>query len=104
MTVGILGDLFNGVASSPITLTNSSLTIFTICCAGVKLSNTSAPTARVRTVLTKSLTTLKLTSDSNKAKRISRITSLTSDSLTFPLRRNFPIAFWRRSVNPSNAI
>ena len=104
ITVGIFGDLFNSAVSEPSVIVNSSSTIFTICCAGDKLSSTSTPTARSRTRLVKSLTTCKLTSASSKARRISRIISFTSASDTFPFFLIFPIACWRRSVKLSNAI
>ena len=42
----------------PMRAVSSSLTILMICWAGVRLSSTSAPTARSVTLATKSLTTL----------------------------------------------
>ncbi len=103
-TVGAFAAVWIVACSPPIKSVNSSLTILMICCPGERLSNTSAPTARALTVFKKSLTTLKLTSASSKASRTSLIISFTSASVTFPLRRIFVIAFWRRSVKPSNAI
>ena len=44
--------------SLPMRAVSSSLTILTIICAGVRLSSTSAPTARSVVFLIKSLTTL----------------------------------------------
>ena len=104
ITVGIWADLLSGTASSPINSVNSSLTILTICWAGFNPLRTSAPAAFSRTFLTKFFTTAKLTSASNNASRISRIVSRRSASVTLGFRRSFSIAFWRRSVNPSNAI
>ena len=104
ITVGMCGALLRGTASSPISFVNSSLTILTICWAGFNPFSTSAPAAFSRTVFTKSFTTLKLTSASKRASRISRIVSRRSASVTLGLRRNFSIAFCRRSVNPSEKI
>ena len=104
ITVGILSETFNGTSDSPIIAVNSSLTIETICWAGFNPSNTLAPAAFSRTLRTKSLTTVKLTSASNNAKRISRIVSRKSASVTFPLRRNPLNAFCNRSVKPSKAM
>ena len=104
ITVGIFGDLINSAVSEPNIFVNSSSTIFTTCCAGDKLSKTSAPTARSRTFLVNSFTTCKFTSASNKARRISRIISFTSASVTFPLRRNLLIASCNLFVKLSNAI
>ena len=42
----------------PINAQSSSFTILTTCCAGVRLFNTSSPTARAETFATKSFTTL----------------------------------------------
>ena len=89
-TVGGLLAILIDVFSPPINCVNSSCTIFITCCPGVKDCITSDPKARSETVLTKSLTTLKLTSASNNA------------NLTLP--RIFCIVACKRSDNPSNAI
>src|SRR5699024_2120346 len=92
------------LCSPPIKFVNSSLTTLITCCPGVKLSITSCPTARSLIRLIKSLTTLKLTSASSKARRTSRVISLTSCSATFPLPVIFLIVLCKRSANPSNAM
>ena len=103
-TVGGFGENWNGACSPPINSVNSSLTIFTTCCAGDKASNTLEPNARSFTFRTKSFTTLKFTSASNNAKRTSRIICFKSASVIFPFFVTEPIAFCKRSDNPSNAI
>ena len=57
----------------PISSVSSSCTMRTTSWPGVRLFVTAAPTARSRTRATNSLTTLKLTSASSSARRISRI-------------------------------
>ena len=86
-----VGDLpLNASLESPLPMsaTSSSFTIFTTCCAGVRLSMTSEPSARSFTWATNSRTTLKLTSASSSARRISRMAASTSSavSLPWPLR------------------
>ena len=93
MIVGICGDLLRETVSSPIILVNSSSTILMICCPGFKLSWTSLPKASFFIFLIKSFTTLKLTSASNKANRISRLASLISASEILPLPVKFFNAF-----------
>ena len=103
-TVGGLFAILMEVFSPPIKLVSSSCTILITCCPGVKDCMTSEPSARSETVLTNSLTTLKLTSASNNANLTSRIIVLISASVTFPLPRIFCIVACKRSDNPSNAI
>ena len=72
---------------------SSSSTILMTVCPGVRLLSTSWPTARSRTSATKSLTTLKLTSASSSARRISRMAASTSASESRPL----PVRFLKTS-------
>ena len=103
-TVGGLEEMVSLVLSPPMRAVSSSLTILTIICAGVRLSSTSAPTARSVTAATNCLTTLKFTSASSRAMRISFMDSFTSASLRRPLPRSFLKAAESFSVSPSNAI
>ncbi len=87
---------------SPSSSTSSSRTILTTCWAAVRLSSTCSPSARSRIRATKPLTTLKLTSASSSAMRISRSARLSASSLTLPSplsRRKTP---WSLSWRPSN--
>ena len=93
ITVGGVEEKFNFTSFSPIRFVNSSFTILTTCCPGVRLSITSIPMALSLTVLIKSLTTLKLTSASNKASLTSLIATSTSFSESLPLPFNLPKAF-----------
>ena len=86
-TVGGFGEMVSLVLSPPMRAVSSSLTIFTIICAGVRLSSTSAPTARSVTVAVNCLTTLKFTSASRRARRISRMAALMSSSVRRPFDR-----------------
>src|SRR5674476_1403745 len=86
----------------PMSATSSSLTIFTTCCAGVRLSMTSAPSARSLTWATNSRTTLKLTSASSSARRISRIAASMSSALSLPCPLRPCMTPCRRSVSASN--
>ncbi len=71
-TVGGFGASSSRAFWPPISAVNSSCTILTTCCAGVRLAITSWPVARWRTTLTKLRTTLKFTSASRRASRTSR--------------------------------
>ena len=86
----------------PISAVSSSWTIFTTCWPGVRLFVTSAPSARSRTRATKSFTTLKLTSASSSARRISRIAREIASSSSVPRPRRSPSAAWSRSESVSN--
>src|SRR6266508_915993 len=81
--------------SPPRVLTSSSWTILMTCWAGLRDLDSSAPTARSLILATKLRTTLKLTSASSRATRISRSTSSTPASLSRPLPR-------RRRKMPTN--
>ena len=81
---------------------SSSLTTFTTCCPGVRLSETSAPKHRSRVRSMKRSTTLKWTSASKRAYRISRIASATSSSVSRPFPLSRPKIPSKRSVSDSN--
>src|SRR5919204_2587166 len=89
-------------APAPISAVSSSWTIFTTCCAGVRLFRTSCPSARSRTWATNDLTTSKLTSASSSASRISRIAREIASSSSVPRLRRSPRALWSRSERASN--
>src|SRR5579872_1808212 len=72
------------------------------CCDGVSDWSTSAPTLRSRTLATKSLTTLKLTSASSRDMRTSRIAWSTSFSVRAPFDPREEKMEVRRSVRLSN--
>ena len=65
-------------------LVSSSLTILTTCWPGLSCLLTSMPRQRSFTVDVNCLTTLKLTSASSSARRISRIARLMSSSVSAP--------------------
>ena len=102
--VGILGDFSISAVSDPKISVNSSLTILTICWVGSRVSMISCPIARSLTRLMKVLTTGRATSASNKARRISLVTSCTSFSESLRLPRMFLNTPCRRSVKLSKAI
>ena len=74
---------------SPIKLISSSWTIFTICWPGVILLSTCCPRAFPSTDFIKSLTTLKFTSASRRAKRTSFRPSWIFFSVSFPALLSF---------------
>src|SRR5437773_3165880 len=82
--------------------TSSSWTILTTCCPAVRLPRISAPIARSRIRPTTSLTTLKLTSASRRASRISRAAASTSASVTRPRPVRLASVVRRRSLRLSN--
>src|SRR5687767_8152629 len=82
--------------------TSSSCTILTTCWPAVRLPRISAPTARSRIRPTTSLTTLKLTSASSRASRISRAATSTSASLTRPPPVRLSSVLRSRSLRLSN--
>ncbi len=86
----------------PMSATSSSFTIFTTCCAGVRLSMTSEPSARSLTCATNSRTTLKFTSASSSARRISRMAASMSSEVSLPWPLRLCMTPWRRSVSASN--
>ncbi len=84
--------------------TSSSLTILTTCWPADRLSRTSWPMALSRTRATKSLTTLKLTSASSRARRTSRMAASTSASLIRPRPVRLPSVLRNRSLRLSNMV
>ncbi len=102
ITVGPLLAIASSLPVPPISPASSSLTIFTTCWPGSRLFNTSSPRQRSLTVFVKVLTTLKLTSASSRARRMSRIAASTSDSLSLPRERTSERVDWRRSESWSN--
>src|SRR6201999_1493559 len=70
--------------------------------SGSRLSITSAPRQRSFSVFVNALTTLKLTSASSSASRMSRIAESMSDSPSLPRERTSERVDWRRSESWSN--
>ena len=87
---------------SPISSVSSSWTTFTTCWPGVRLFRTSSPSAFSRTRATKSRTTVKLTSASSSARRISRIAREIDSSSRLPFLRRSPRALCSLSDRLSN--
>src|SRR5271170_583681 len=90
--------------SLPRTLTSSSWTIFTICSEGESAVATFSPMARVRMCSTRSLTTVRLTSDSRRARRISRTASEMFSSEMVPWPRRVLKERWSLSLRFSNIL
>ncbi len=89
-TAGTRPPMSGGSADPPRRATSSSWTIPTICCPGVRLFSTRSPADFSETRSTNCLTTLKFTSASSRALRISRMASCRSAGDTTPLpRRRF---------------
>jgi hypothetical protein len=86
-TVGGRGEKERSRAAPPISSVSSSETIFTTCWPGLSWPITFAPSARSFTAPVNDLTTLKLTSASSSARRISRIAALMSSSVSVPRPR-----------------
>ena len=104
MTVGGFELMLSRLSVPPMSAVSSSSTILTTVCAAVNVSSTSCPMARSFTRFTKSFTTLKLTSASRSAIRISRMASFTSSSVSLPCPRSFLKIPCRRSDRFSNSI
>ena len=102
MTVGGFLARFNRRVSPPRISMSSSLTILTTCWAGLSASETSAPRARSLMRLINPRTTVRETSASSNAKRISRVVALISASVNLPLPRRPARADCRRSDSESN--
>ena len=81
---------------------SSSSTILTTFCAGDSDSMTSAVMQRSLVLATNSLTTLKLTSASSSAMRMSRMAEVISASVSLPLPRRRSNVSLRRSLRESN--
>ena len=91
ISIGIGAGAFrlSGTAPSPPSASiSTSLTILTTCWPGVTEDSTSLPTARSRTLATKSRTTGSATSASSSASRTSRSASVTSASDSAPRPRS----------------
>src|SRR6201999_2469548 len=84
ITVGGRGENVIPADWPPISAVSSSLTILTTCWPGLSCLAISSPSARSLTVDVNCLTTLKLTSASRSASRISRIALLMSSSVSAP--------------------
>src|SRR5437764_6473172 len=87
---------------SPISCVSSSWTTFTTCWPGVRLLRTSSPSAFTRTRATRSRTTVKFTSASSSARRISRIAREIDSSSSVPFFRRSPRALCSLSDRLSN--
>ena len=81
---------------------SSSSTILTTCWPGLSFLATSIPAARSLTAFVNCLTTLKLTSASSSASRISRIARLMSSSVSAPRWRTPCRVPWSFSERDSN--
>ncbi len=102
MTVGGRGANTTPALEPPMSAVSSSLTIFTTCWPGFSCPMTSAPRQRSLTVAVNDLTTLKFTSASSSARRISRIAALTSASVSVPRERTSASVAWSFSERESN--
>src|SRR3954454_19682758 len=86
----------------PISVVSSSLTILTTVWPGLSWRWTSAPRARSLTAEVNCLTTLKLTSASSSARRISRMARVMSSSVSAPRPRTPERVSWSFSERESN--
>src|SRR3954452_8289174 len=102
MTVGGRGENAMPCDAPPMSAASSSLTILTTCWPGLSWPSTSAPRQRSLTVAVNCLTTLKLTSASSSARRISRIALLMSSSVSVPRPRTSVRVCWSFSERASN--
>src|SRR5215212_4054144 len=100
--VGLRGESARSRAAPPISSVSSSETILTTCWPGSTRLSTSSPSALDRTSLVNWRTTLKFTSASRSARRISRIAALTSSSVSAPRWRTSPRVAWSFSERASN--
>src|ERR1700729_3437945 len=102
--VGGRGENARSPAAPPMSSVSSSETILTTCWPGLSLPTMSAPRARSFTALVKLLTTLKLTSASRSARRISRMAALMSASVRVPRPRTSDRVAWSFSARESNMV
>src|SRR4051794_888242 len=102
ITVGGRGEKTTAFDAPPISAESSSLTILTTCWPGFRAPTTSDPSARSLTALVNCLTTLKLTSASSSASRISRIAALMSSSVRVPRCLTPSSVAWSFSERTSN--
>ena len=91
-------------SASPKSASISSRTILTTCCDGDRLPSTSCPIARSRTRSTNALTTLKLTSASSSARRISRSAASMVSGVSLVSPRNVLKTSCRRVLRESNIV
>ena len=101
-TVGGRGAKVSPTEAPPISFESSSLTILTTCWPGLSCPITSAPRQRSFTADVNCLTTLKLTSASRSARRISRMAAFTSSSVSVPRERTSASVAWSFSESESN--
>ena len=87
---------------SPSSARSSSRTMATTCWVGVRLSRTAPSTARSRTRSMKARTTLKLTSASRRARRISRSAVSTDSGVSRASRRTAANTDCSRSLSEPN--
>ena len=104
ITTGGAADRSSRVAWPPMRAVNSSSTIFTNCCVGVRLARTSCPSAFTRTRSVKSFTTWKCTSASSRARRTSRTASSTLRSVILPTPRSLRRVCSSLSLRLSNML
>ena len=102
ITVGGRGENARPAEAPPISVVSSSLTILTTCWPGLSCFWTSAPRQRSLTAVVNCLTTLKLTSASSSARRISRIARVMSSSVSAPRPRTPERVSWSFSERESN--
>ena len=102
MTVGGCEANLKRAVSRPRMFMSSSLTILTICSAGERAVATWEPMAFSRMCSTVSLTTSRLTSDSRRARRISRRASAMFSSVMVPWPRRVLKERWSLSLRFSN--
>ncbi len=104
ITVGGLEENASSREAPPISSVSSSSTILTTCWPGLSWPITSLPSARSLTAFVNDLTTLKLTSASSSARRISRIAALTSSSVSVPRPRTSASVACSFSASESNIV
>ncbi len=104
MTLGGCDEVRKRAVSRPRILMSSSWTILTICSSGESAVATWEPSARVRMWSTTSVTTAKLTSDSMRARRISRRASAMFSSVMVPWPRRVLKERWSLSLRVSNML
>ena len=102
MIVGGRGENVSPADAPPISAVSSSLTILTTCWPGLSCLETSTPRHRSFTVAVNCLTTLKFTSASSSARRISRMAALMSASVSAPRWRTVESVPWSFSARESN--
>src|ERR1700733_2118647 len=102
ITLGGWEDFWKRAVSLPRTLMSSSWTILTICSEGLRAVATFSPMARARMCSMSSLTTARFTSDSRRARRISRRASEMFSSEMVPWPRRVLKERWSLSLRFSN--